>query len=633
MREKFLDVYNRELGYLRNLGVEFGRKYPKVASRLALEKDRCDDPHVERIIEAFAFLAARIHLRIEDEFPEISAALLDTLYPHFLRPVPSMSIVQFLLDREQSSTTPAAIPRGQALVSRPGNGVRYEFRTCYDTTVWPFSVTQACWRTASGLPASPGNRNVVGAVQIRLSAFRDASFRELDLSSLRFHLSGDAGLTYPLYELLLSRCSGILLRDPRSRAENSYLPLPAASIQAAGFGEDEGMLPYPRRTFTGYQLLQDYFAFPEKFLFVDIGGLQELRAAGCDREAELILLIGAFDRADWRQIIEKKLSPDTLRLGCSPVVNLFSYTPGPVRLDGTRYEARIPVPPEIEIFSVDEVLAQSPDAPAPRALPRFFSSHPGKSAAGQAYWNVVRRPRIPDTNDESRPETVWDVDEEGPSDLYLSIVDGRGAAIDPQADSLTARLTCTNGSDPSRLPIGLSAERIGGNGEERLSDFQIEGGPKIDAVIGLHKPTRGFPAPSARRSLWHLISQLSLNHLSLVDEGHQGLQWVLRVHNFANSTFGDESIDAITRLRTQPYFARVSSPHGSAFVRGKRVDIELDEQRFAGSGAFLFASVLDRVLGLFTSMNSFSQLVMRLPQRGPNPVHVWPPRAGDKVIL
>src|SRR6201997_961494 len=135
MRDELLLYYEQELDYLRKSAAQFADKFPKIASRLVLEPDKCEDPHVERLLEGFAFLAARVHLKIDDEFPEITEALLSILYPHYIRPTPSMTIVEMHLDADQGGmASPQKVPRGAVLNSRPVSGVPCQFQTCFDST-------------------------------------------------------------------------------------------------------------------------------------------------------------------------------------------------------------------------------------------------------------------------------------------------------------------------------------------------------------------------------------------------------------------------------------------------------------------------------------------------------------------
>lgn len=186
MRNELRDYYESELTFLRQVGAEFADKYPKIASRLLLESDRCEDPHVERMLEAFALLAARVHLRIDDDFPQITESLLNILYPHYLRPVPSMTVAQFHTDPESGKLTSALkIPKGTVLYSKPVEGVPCKFRTSYDTTLWPFKLSQAQWMTPDRI--RPSLRASEAAVlRVELECFPDVSFEKLDVETLSF---------------------------------------------------------------------------------------------------------------------------------------------------------------------------------------------------------------------------------------------------------------------------------------------------------------------------------------------------------------------------------------------------------------------------------------------------------------
>jgi type VI secretion system protein ImpG len=611
MRDDLFYYYEQELSYLRRMGAEFARKYPTVAGRLQLEPNKCEDPHVERLLEGFAFLTARVHLKLEDDFPELSESMLNVVYPHFVRPIPSMSLVELQLDPEQGKlTTGLRIPRDSTLYSPPAAGVSCKFRTCYDTTLWPVSVDSAQWVTPDRL--RPAVRVAEpAAVRLQLQCFPDVTFAELDLSALRLHLSGDGSLTYPLYELLCRNCTRILVRDPRPGSRQPTLSLPGALLRPVGFAEDEGMLPYPRRSFIAYRILQEYFLFPEKFLFLDLAVFDAVRAAGFGDSVEILLLIAPFERTDWRPHLETGLSPRTIRLGCTPIVNLFSQTSEPILLSQTRHEYQI-VPDArrrttTETFSVDEVLGVTPGSPEPIHYdPIYAHRHGTDGHADRAFWHAVRR------------SSGWRSD--GGTDVFLSFVDLSSRTVHPGVDAVTARLTCFNGDLPSRLPFG---EEVG---------FTLEGGGPIRTIAPLVKPTAVVQPLLGRSQFWRLISQLSLNYLSLLEGGGEALKEMLRLYHTGEGTAGDRQIEGIVGLKSSPTFARVVSEQGLSFVRGLRVELELDEEQFAGGGAYLFASVLEHFLGLYVSINSFSQLGARTRQRK-SELREWAPRAGWKALL
>ena len=302
MRDDLLLYYERELSFLRQMGAEFAAKYPKIASRLVLEPDKCEDPHVERMLEAFAFLAARVHLKVDDEFPEITEALLGILYPHYLRPLPSMTVAEFRLDLDQvTPETGLKLERGAMLRSRPVNGVPCKFRTCYDVTFWPMVVAEAEWKTPDRLQPAIKSSDAVAAVRMELRLTGDVTFSKLALRSLRFYLNGESNLVHNLYELLCNNCVQIVVRDPTPKSRLEPVILPGDALRPAGFAEDEAMLPYPRRSFIGYGLLQEYFCFPQKFFFLDLNGLERVCAARFGGRAEVIFLISPFERSDRRQ--------------------------------------------------------------------------------------------------------------------------------------------------------------------------------------------------------------------------------------------------------------------------------------------------------------------------------------------
>lgn len=612
MRDELLDYYERELTYLRQMGAEFAEKYPKIASRLLLEPDRAEDPHVERLLEAFAFLAARVHLKIDDDFPEITEALLGIVYPHYIRPIPSMSVVEFHLDPEQGKLTAGLkVPRGSLLYSRPVDGVPCRFRTCYETTLWPVRVAEAQWTTPDRLQPALRAPNSMAALRLELRCLPDVSFAGLEMRSLRFYLSAESNLVHTLYELLLNNCAQILVRDPEN-PRMQPVALGADNLRPAGFAENEALLPYPRRSFIGYRLLQEYFAFPEKFCFIELNGLEQLRAAGLRERAELIFLISPFERADRQQTLELGVTAKTLRPDACPIINLFEHTAEPILMDQLRSE--YPIVPDVrrrralEIFSIESVVSASASADSVVRFEPFYSyRHAAVREKNQAFWHASRRPSARR-------------DDEG-TDMVLSLVDLSGRPVRPGAEALTVRCLCTNRDLPARLPFGAET-----------GDFELEGMPAIRRILTLRKPTATLRAPVGKSAFWRLISQLSLNYLSLVSDGKEALQEILRLYNFSDSSYLEKQIQGITSLASRRHFARVTGEGGISFVRGTRVDIEFDEEQFVGGGVYLFAGILEYFLGLYVSMNSFSQLVARTAQRK-EVLKEWPPRAGQLVLL
>ena len=362
MREELLEYYERELAYLRQLGGKFAEKYPRVASRLLLEPDRCDDPHVERLLEAFAFMAARVHLRIDDDFPEVTSALLGIVAPHYLRPIPSMSVVECQVDPEQGKQTAGqTIPAGTVLATkRLVDGQPCRFRTAYPVEMWPFSVSECEWRQPERLSDPVRMTGAVGVLRVRLECARDVLFSQINPTKVAFHLTGESNVVHTLYELLCRNCISILVRNPQQRGSKP-VPIPLEQLRAMGFEEDEALLPYPKRSFDGYRLLQEYFTFSEKFLFFELSGLEAIQAAGCGGQAEILFCFSRFERPERSQDLEAGVSARTMRMGCTPVVNLYSQVAEPILVTQTKHEYEV-IPnvrrqETMEIHSIDEVMA------------------------------------------------------------------------------------------------------------------------------------------------------------------------------------------------------------------------------------------------------------------------------------
>ena len=613
MRDDLLLYYERELDYLRKSGSQFAEKHPKVASRLALEPTKCEDPHVERLLEAFAFLAARVHLKLDDEFPEITEALLSVVYPQMVRPVPSMSIVEFQLDPDKGKLASGVkIPRHSPLYSKPVSGVPCSFRTCYDTTLWPISVQSAELSAPSRLQPALKSSDSALAIRLELRCARDLTFAALQPSNLRFYLDGESGFVQMVYELLFSRLNRIVIRDLKPNSGVHPVTLPASALKAVGFGPDEGMVPYPSSSFAGHRLLMEYFAFPEKFLFVDLCGLEAIAAAGFQDAVEVIFLLSDVESSARVQRLELELSKKTFRLGCTPIVNLFPQVAEPIQLNQRR--AEYPLVPDVrrpysvEVFSVDEVAAINAADQTTTAYEPFYSlRHAERGHERSCFW-LARRRASQRPNDEG-------------TDIALSLVDLSMATADPEATVLSVRTTCTNRDLPARLPFG-----------NQDSDFEMESPVAMKRIVALRKPTAPVRPAMGKSVLWRLISHLSLNYLSLVEEGTDALKEMLRLYDVGRTAWSQNVIESILAIRTRRHVARLISEQGISLARGLRIEMELDEEPFTGAGAFLFGAVLEQFFGLAASLNSFTQLSITTPQRREG-LHAWQPRSGRKILV
>lgn len=630
MRDELLGYYERELVFLRRMGADFARKYPKIAARLQLDEEKIEDPHVERMVEAFAFLTGRIGLKLDDELPEITESFLNVLYPHYLAPIPSMAIAQFNFGSSNDKISSVQrLARGVRLNSRPVDGSPCQFRTAYETSLVPIELLSAALES----PAPKDGRGKFAECHIRLSfrCFGDGELREISdgetgepLKRLRFYIDGDPQLVYPLYEIIFNQSRSVEIRPKEAplgggtlkTITNIRLKLPDPviipadeAIAAVGFESDEALLPYSKRSFAGYRLLSEYFAFPYKFLFFDIIGID--RAIEQKFGSHFDILIHLRD-------VTPPIAPvtaETFRLGCSPIVNLFSKMADPIYLSQQKYEYHI-IPDvhrqsSTEIYSVDEVLTSDPREGTVRKFAPFYSlRHAYGEENEKSFWYAVRRRS-------ERP------DDEG-TEVFMSLVDLNFDPRVPAVEVLNARVTCTNRDLPARLPFG---------GKD--NDFEVEGTALLSGVKCLTKPSETIRPPQRRHAQWRLVSHLNLNYLSLVSKNEsdpEALQEILHLYNFNDSSVIRKQILGIKSVDAKKIVRQVGGRVGTGFVRGLQTTLIFDEDEYVGSGLYLFASVLDRFLALYASLNSFNQLEVRSIQRE-EPIKLFPPRAGEQELL
>lgn len=636
MSDELLRYYERELLFFRQLADEFARQYPATADRLLLgEGARSTDPHVERLIQSFALLAGRIHHKLDDEFPELTDALLAVLYPHYLAPIPSMAVVQFDLDAARSQL-PGGFPvprhsalHTQALEYLPGKRLACRYRTGYPLTLWPVAVTAARLQPRPfddlGLVTSPSTARA--ALRLELTCQGEIPFHGLALDRLRLHLLGEGPIVADLYELIFNHTLTVAFRplDRDSRAAPFTL-LPQECLSQVGFGPDEGLLPYPPQSFAGYRLLTEFFSFPAKFWFVDLGGWPRARAAGFERRVEVILFL---DRSIPE--VEQAVDAGTFRLGCAPVVNLFEQQIAePISLNRTRFEYR--VAPDyahdrgLEVYSIDAVSSDDPASGLTTEYQPFYSFRHG-AAPSRSFWYASRHPAVGSDNRST--------------EVYLNFVDLDYNPHLPSAPAVMVKTTCLNGD--------LLLNKLRQSGEGMV--FEPEWVAPLSAIRCVRRPTPTLRPPLRRGAFWRLLGHLNLNHLSLARdetrngepveqvEGRQALQEILSLYDFSDPASGTHQsaimrqfIEGVLSLRTRRVVGRTGGPTASGFARGLEVTIEFDEKKYIGTGAFLFACVLERFLGLYASINSFTQMVARTRQRE-GEIKRWPPRAGEQTLL
>ncbi|OQW93899.1 MAG: hypothetical protein BWK79_08710 [Beggiatoa sp. IS2] len=602
-QETLLHYYVQELNYFRKMGVVFAEHYPKVAARLQLSQEENPDPHVERLIEAVAFLTARIQHNIESEFPLFTTALLDILYPHYLQPIPSMTIAQFEVDPEQGQfTTGHLLPKHTALFTQTTENVPCRFRTCYDLTLWPLETTLASFEQRERYSFLDTAPEVASILHLRFSSIGNVTLKELQLERLRIHIHESWLEIGPLYELLLGHLLRIALLSP---GQDKPVILPATALIPVGF--DEEVLPYPQHAHPAYRLLQEYFAFSDKFLFFDLVQLDRLPIQEGQREFEVLLLLGTPPD----KILD--IDKDSFRLGCVPIVNLFPKLSEPLRLHQRQTEYRLV--PDIrlerftEIHSILKVTAFSEETQKSTVLQPFFSfKHETSGQKQRAFWYARRA-------------STQHADLLG-SEIFLSFLDLDFNPYTPPLQTVFAHTLCTNRQLAVEIPAG--------------AHLQIEESAPLHRIYCLNRPTLQLTPPLGGATVWQLISHLSLNYLSLTDSSGSlpALQEFLRLYSFTspNKKSIEQQIAGIRKMRTRQIVRRLGPDAWRGFVRGFEITLDFDKKLYVGSTPFLLAAVLERFFALYVSANSFTQLTIKdYSQEGI--WKKWPPRAGQKILL
>jgi type VI secretion system protein ImpG len=593
--EKLLPYYRRELAYLREMGNTFAEEYPKIARRLEMGEGESADPHTERLIESLAFLAGRVQYNIEQDMPRITTGLFRVLYPQLVSPTPAQTIVHFETDFTQSipeDGTP--VDAGTHLYLDAPTGETCRFQTAYPTTLWPFSVREVAFEPRDKYDFLQSLDDIPSVLRIRLGC-ENGSFPDYDVDRLRFHLGGDPQVGMALYELLFGHGRRVALL-PDQDAQPEFLPDEA--IEPVGFGSDQAILPYPDHAHEGHRLLQEYATLPKKYLFFDLQHVDRHRS---DDHVDILVLL------DRRPDETLEVRPRNLRLGCTPAVNLFERTTEPIRLDHQSVEYRLVADRRreetTEIHSVQQVTSAR-DPSVGRSYAPYFAFRHEMQQENPVFWY-----------DERRPHRRF----EG-TDVVMSFVDLEFDPSDPADEAVYAHVLCTNRRLPEEIP-----PRALYTSEEDLP---------VTSIIGLTKPTSPIDPPLGGETLWQLLSNLSLNHLSLSNQGESldALREMLRLYGTGETVDLEQQLEGIRSMQTEPVTRHLRDKGWRGFCRGTQVTLTLDERSFVGSSPFLLGAVLARFFGLYASANSFSQLAIKTKQRD-DVWKQWPPMAGEQALL
>lgn len=597
----FRDYFEAELGQLREQAVAFGQDYPATAQALALGQGRSGDPHVELLLQSFAFLAGRLRHQLDRDAAVLPNALMAQLYPHLEAPIPSLLVAELTPRPDAAYAKPVQLERGREFnaIARDeaGRTVRCRMSACFDAPLVPVEITEIRQVSTTAYDGLSDDPTVHSVLKLQLRATGHEKLSAVSLDKLRFYIDIENRQCWRLYELLSLQFAGVATLDESQQLRR----LSDKALHWLGFAETEAALATDLVTHPGYRLVQEYFAFPEKFLFFELRGLD---FSGAGQEAELLLLL--------RSTVDKTLDPGprALRLNCVPLINLFPQRLEPLALDQSRYEYRLTADfvnhRHTEIYRVDTLTAVRPGE-APRPIAPYFALDGFDMLEQQDYFYVTRR-------EESTLRTVPG------TETYVSFLDLSFNAQRPADEAIGGRALCTNRRLAEQLVAG--------------DKLNLEGSGPVQAIQVASKPTPHQSPALLGRQPWALISQLLLNHLSLTGsaQGLGALKSMLRLHLGRATLLGAKQIDSISGLSVQPVVRPVNRDGHRQLVEGLHIAIKIDRQRFEGSSPVLFAEVLRRFFALFASVNMLTELSLETHDiKGK--LKTWPPMAGEQIVL
>lgn len=628
MDPRLLRHYNQELAYMREMGAEFAAQFPKIAGRLGMDGIEVADPYVERLMEGVAFLAARVQLKLDAEFPRFTQRLLEIVYPNYLAPTPAMLVAQF---RPQLSETNLAqgftIPRDSSMRSQLGKNdtTACEFRTAQDITLWPLEITHAEYFTfAPDLPLNklPLAQPVKGGVRLRIKSTAGLKFNQVSLDRLRLFLSGGDEVAYKLHELCLGAPLGVAVA-PASASAGGPWPwhqfLPARNIQPVGYSDEQALLPISLRGFQGYRLLQEYFAFPQRFLFIDIDGLGPAVRKHEGDELEVVLL---FSRGD--AVLENVVDRANFSLFCAPAINLFHKRADRIHLTDNTYEYHVVAdrtqPMDFEVFEVSSVTGYGVGSDSEQVFLPFYAAYHTESQERQAYFTVQREPRLLSSGQKrtgTRSSYIG-------SEVFLSLVDPEEAPYSGDLRQLAITTLCTNRDLPLLMPLGAGK-----------TDFTLDSAAPLDTIRCVKGPSKPYSPIWNGGIAWQFVSHLSLNYLSLMNtggrEGAAALREMLELYAMSSDAAIKKQIEGVRKVSVKPLVRRLPMPGPITFGRGLEVELYLEELAFQGGSAFLFGSVMEQFFARHVSLNSFTETVLSSAERAE--IMRWRPRCGARPIL
>lgn len=625
MDPRLLRYYNLELQHLRETGAEFAEQFPKVAARLGMHGLEVADPYVERLLEGVGFLAARVHLKLDAEFPRFTQALLEIVYPHYLAPTPSMLVAQLKPDlNDPNLASGPHVPRGTMMtsVANSDDATSCEFQTAQDVTLWPVEVVSAAYFAfAPDLPlnALPVSQRIRGGLRVKLKTTAGLKFSQLPLDRLRFYLTGGDDVANKLYELSLSTALGALVL-PGKAASKWHEFIPASAIRPAGFSDDDALLPATLRSFQGYRLLQEYFSFPQRYRFVDVTGLASAIKRVDGDQLELVILLGRGEAT-----LESVVDGSNFALFCTPAINLFHKRADRIHVGDSAYEYHVVAdrtrPLDFEVYSVTDVVGHGIGTDSEqRFLPLYSAYTSDRAHHESAYYTTRREPRLVSTAEKRRGSRSSYIG----SEVFLSLVDPVNTPFAGDLRQLSVQTLCTNRDLVLQMPLGAGR-----------TDLTLEVAAPVSSVRVVSGPSRPYAPLADGAVAWRAISHLSLNYLSLVqstaEQGAAALRDLLQLYAPDADVSARRQIEGIRSTQVRRVVRRLRGPGPLAFGRGVEITVLVEELAFEGGSAYLLGAVLDEYFARHVSINSFTETVLRSENRGE--INRWVPHWGARPTL
>ena len=605
MTKELLNYYNEELDYLRRAGNAFAEIHPKIAGTLRMGQHSAEDPFVERLIESFAFLTAKLNKQLDGDNIELAHTLLNLIYPHLLLPIPSITTLQFHPNEHQQKNI--QLEKGTLLQTKTEDGTPYYFQTCYPLNVMPLKITEATLSLTTDLPIQKYiSEKSKACIRLKLSLTHKES--KLNSDSLRFYINAQKQYANSLYDLLFQHVNLILFYTPQ---QQQIQKLTNSTIHAVGFNPEHALFPYRKTSFEGFRLLTEYCVFPEKFMYFEINALKTSLTEITNNPFEIWLCLDQpFTN------LKTAINEHTFQLGCTPAINLFEMQSEAITVDHMRSEYRIAIDKRFrpEAFEIYQVLSLKGWLESGENLdfkPLYGLKYGEKNHEHLIFW-------------ESKRKSAWRYGEKNRTgyEVELCFLD-HSPELTRQPWTLVAKLTCTNRDLPSELPFG---------GDQ--PQFHLEG--KLSGQIYircLKQPTPSIHPTLLNEQYWYLLATLISAHDSLIDQ-EKGIDHIKSILNHLSAPLPEECqriLDHMKSLSSKSVTTRFPQEQRLTFVRGTQITITFDDHDLQVSDVTFFGTVLNHFLNQYCAIDSFIELVFQFQHEGE--ITRWQPTFGEQAVI